>query len=353
MGVDDLRDELREVDRRLVRLAADRVRLSRAIAREKAEAGLPTVDFAQERRVLERARDQALAADLDATVAERLLLPLIETGVAAQEEERLRLRAGGQGRSAVVVGGAGRMGQWFVRFLAAQGHHVTVHDPADGSAEGPIPDTDLVLVATPPRVVDRLYRAWAEAPPSGVIVDVASIKTPLRGGLRALQAAGGRVASLHPLFGPATRVLRDLDVVVCDTGDAGAQAEAEALFEATTVRLVHVPLDEHDRWMADVLALAHAAVLAFAAALPDGPLPVRSQTLGRLSDLAWDVVHESPDVYYEIQAHNPYARHAVTRLRRCLDHLEKTVLGRDPAGFSALMADGRDHLRAQRREEGP
>jgi len=89
--------------------------------------------------------------------------------------------------------------------------------------------------------------------------------------------------------------------------------EIERLFAPTTARLVRVPLEDHDRIMADLLSLAHAAAIAFALALPAAPPPVRSTTFRALEDLAAVVVRESPDVYYEIQASNPHSAAALDR----------------------------------------
>ena len=60
---------------------------------------------------------------------------------------------------------------------------------------------DLVLCCTPPAATAQLYMAWAARPPRGVIVDIASIKTPLVPAIRTLQAAGARVASMPSITG--------------------------------------------------------------------------------------------------------------------------------------------------------
>jgi prephenate dehydrogenase len=175
------------------------------------------------------------------------------------------------------------------------------------------------------------------------VADIASIKTPLIGAITRLRAAGARVASLHPMFGPATVLLRDADVVVCDTGDADALRAVEALFAPTTARLVRLPLDAHDRVMADLLALAHAAAIGFAAALPDADHPVRSTTFQALERIAADAVAESPAVYFEIQAANPHAAAAVDRLRGVLARFADAVARGDTAAFAALMDEGKRH----------
>jgi chorismate mutase/prephenate dehydrogenase len=341
----DLRRRLGEIDAALLALAAERIRLGRALGDAKRRDGLPTVDYAQERVVLDRARATARQVGLAEPVAEDLVAGLIHASVTAQEADRMRAAAVGTGRRAAVIGGAGRMGTWFVEFLAALGYGTTVVDPAvvepdDARATAAPADADLVLCATPPGATARLYDEWCAAPPAGVVCDIASIKTPVIGPIARLQAAGARVASIHPMFGPSVRLLRDADVVVCDTGDDAARGAVEALFAPTTARLVRLPLAEHDRVMADLLALAHATAIGFAAALPATDHPVRSTTFQALERIAAGVVRESPAVYYEIQAANPHAAAALTRLRSALDRLADLVQRQDGPGFAALMAEG-------------
>jgi chorismate mutase/prephenate dehydrogenase len=272
---------------------------------------------------------------------------LIRASVSAQDEDTLRLRAVGAGKTAVVVGGAGRMGRWVMRFLASQGYDVHALDPAappDESARARelLPRADLVVCSAPPATIGALYREWTGAPPSGVVVDLASIKSPLVEPIRALRAAGARVASMHPMFGPSISLLRDADVVICDTGDADATAAVENLFRPTTARLVHVGLDEHDRIMADVLSLAHATAIAFALALPPADHPVRSTTYQRLESLSAQLVRESPDVYYEIQARNPHSSRALAALREAIDRIVAAAAAPTSDEFRALF------LQAQR-----
>jgi chorismate mutase/prephenate dehydrogenase len=348
--LDDLRDRIRRIDLDLVAHAAERVALARQAGEIKRARRLPTVDYAQERGVMERARKAAAGAGLDPAVAEDLFARLIRASVTAQDEDSLRVAGLGAGRSAVVVGGAGRMGRWLCRFLSAQGYTTGALDPAVGDdanaqARAALDSADLVVCSTPPTVIAALYEEWRAHPPAGVGVDIASIKTPIVEPIRALQRAGGRVASIHPMFGPGVVLLRDADVVVCDTGDPAATSEIERLFEPTTARLVRLPLAEHDRVMADLLALAHAAAIAFALALPEEDHPVRSTTFQALESLAGAVVRESPEVYYEIQAMNPHAGEALERLTAALDRIVATVGARDAPAFRALFAEGRARTR--------
>ena len=344
-SLEHLRERIRRLDQELLARAAERVELARQVGELKRRQRLPTVDYAQERTVLERARSAASERGLDPRVAEELVAGLIRASVTAQDEDSLRVAALGAGQHAVVVGGAGRMGRWFSSFLSAQGYTTSILDPAappeeNAGARRDLETADLIICSTPPAATAALYDQWTANPPAGVVVDIASIKTPLVEPIRKLQRAGGRVASIHPLFGPAIVLLRDADVIVCDTGDAEATAVVEKLFEPTTARIVHLPLADHDRIMADLLSLAHATAIAFALALPETEHPVRSTTFKALEQLAANVVRESPAVYYEIQAMNPHSKLALERLRAALERIVRAVSARDPEGFRELLKEG-------------
>jgi chorismate mutase/prephenate dehydrogenase len=344
--LDTLRQQIQDTDRELLALAARRITLARQVGEEKRRTDLPVVDYAQERVVLERARAAADATGLDRQVAETILTALIRGAVSAQDRDRVRRSSVGVGKTAVIVGGEGRMGRWFIRFLADQGFATGSLDVRGSEEENDwarqaLPTADLVVNATPPGTTALLYDSWVANPPAGVIADISSIKTPLIAPIRRLQDAGARVASLHPMFGPSVVLLRECDVVICDTGDAEATAVVEQLFSLTTARLLHLPLDEHDRHMADVLTLAHATVIAFALALPEVPVPVRSTTLGALQTLSSALMRESPDVYYEIQALNPNSASALDRLAAAIGRVSSAVSSRDAAAFRSLMEDGK------------
>ncbi len=68
-----VREEIGRVDAELVSLLARRVELAREAGRTKRAAGLPLVDPAQEREVLERARALAEAAGLPGAELQALL----------------------------------------------------------------------------------------------------------------------------------------------------------------------------------------------------------------------------------------------------------------------------------------
>jgi chorismate mutase/prephenate dehydrogenase len=157
MKLETLREQLNALDRELLDLAARRQALATEIARVKGESGLPTRDFGREREVLMRARAHATELGLPPGLADALLRPLIHASLATQEQARVSAQGQGTGQRALVIGGRGKMGRWFVEFLASQGFAVEIADPAGPAAgfayrpewqQGPL-DHDLIVLATP------------------------------------------------------------------------------------------------------------------------------------------------------------------------------------------------------------
>ena len=116
----------------LLALIAERQTLSGQVAEAKRSEGRATRDFRREREVLMQARATAESLGISPALAESVLRLLIRGSLTTQE--RIRVAAGGRGsgRTALVIGGRGKMGRWFSEFLASQGYDVTVADPAGG-----------------------------------------------------------------------------------------------------------------------------------------------------------------------------------------------------------------------------
>jgi chorismate mutase/prephenate dehydrogenase len=211
-------------------------------------------------------------------------------------------------------------------------------------------EQDFIVVATPLGNTDTVLRELAMRRPRGVIFDVGSLKSPLRGGLMALKSHGCRVTSVHPMFGPDTELLSGRHVIFVDLGHEEALGKARELFAPTMVEQVVMTLDEHDRLIAYVLGLSHALNIAFFTALADSgeaaPRLARlsSTTFDAQLDVATRVAQESPQLYFEIQALNDYGAESLEALAKAVEMLRRSVLSRDAAGFTALMERGREYL---------
>jgi chorismate mutase len=88
MNLDELREEIREIDRDLVELIAQRTYVAETIAAVKEEKGLPTTDEQQEQAVMDRAGENAEQFDVDANLVKAIFRLLIELNKVEQRSSR-------------------------------------------------------------------------------------------------------------------------------------------------------------------------------------------------------------------------------------------------------------------------
>ena len=357
-SLENLRAELAALDGHLLETVARRRDLVSQIGRVKEEQGIATRDYGQEKVVLQRARERARAVGIDEEVAENLMVQLIRSSLKVQERQRVAAEGEGEGQTALVIGGAGKIGGWFVTFLANQGYRVDIADPA-GPVEGyewsadwtqNALGQDVIVVAAPLGHTSQILQALAERKPSGIVFDVGSLKTPLRKGLEALHEAGVQVTSVHPMFGPDTELLSGKHVLFVDVGVPQATAKARALFDSTMAVQMEMTLDDHDRLIAYILGLSHAVNIAFFTALAesaeDAPrlATLSSSTFQSQLEVAARVASENPHLYYEIQALNEFGEESLTALTKAVESLTTAVRNGDEEAFVALMNQGAGYL---------
>ena len=357
MTLEQLRKKLSAVDRQLVALIAERQEIVGEIGKSKLDTGAGTRDYAREKDVLDMGREQAGRLGVDPDLVESILQQLIRTSLESQERDRVIAEGKGDGRRALVIGGAGKMGRWFVDFFVSQGFATTVADPAVEDAAGQYKnwtdagvDFDVIVVAAPLAVSGRILAQLAVLKPGGLVFDIGSLKSPLIDGLRELRSSGCRVTSLHPMYGPDTRLLSGRHLIFCDVGDSDATAAAKELFASTMVEQFDMGLEDHDRLIAYVLGLSHALNIAFFTALSESG--EAAPQLARLSSTTFAaqllvsaaVARDNPHLYFEIQNLNRFGLGPLDALCDAVVRIRETVAGGDEQAFVDLMQKGRDYL---------
>ncbi len=357
MSLEKLRKKLSDIDRQIVDLIAGRHQVVGEIGRSKRAGGAATRDYAREKEVLDRGRTQAEALGIDPELAETVLRQLIRSSLQSQERDRVIAEGKGDGRRALVIGGAGKMGAWFADFFASQGFATTVADPAVDDGPGQYRnwtdagvDFDVIAVAAPLAVSGRILAQLAVLKPRGLVFDIGSLKSPLIDGLRELEQAGCQVASIHPMYGPETQLLSGRHLIVCDVGCSPATAAVKELFDATMVEQIDMSLDDHDRLIAYVLGLSHALNIAFFTALADSG--EAAPKLAKLSSTTFDaqllvseaVAQDNPRLYFEIQNLNRFGLAPLDALTEATEKIRELVASGDEEGFVELMRKGRDYF---------
>ncbi len=357
-----LRAELAELDQRILALVALRQDAATRIGRIKQELGEDARDYAQEKEVMERARQVSRDVGVPEALADELLSLLIRHSLTKQEQQWVEFKGSGDGRSVLVIGGAGRMGRWFARFLDSQGFVIEIADPKASVGEhSSISDwreasleQEIIVVACPIRTAPQILEGLLQRRPAGVILDISSLKSPIRRELFALADAGLKVCSIHPMFGPDTQLLSGRHIIFIKLGVEEASREVRRLFEPTMAELVEMDLEDHDRLIAYVLGLSHALNIAFFTALAESGEAVphlarlSSTTFDAQLDVAARVARENPHLYFEIQSLNEYGGESLSALLYAVERLRSVVRAGDEEEFTVLMGKGLEYLASRR-----
>lgn len=351
--LDQLRQRVARLDREILEKVAERIHTSKAIGDAKRRAELPIRDFRVEASVMQRGRDAAKELGFDPSLAESILESLIEAAVRTQVLTQPG-KASAPRQRILIVGGAGRMGEWLSRFLAGQGHQVESCDPASPC----YPDLtvaaaetwDTVALSVPLAALPEALEQTLQLPGQPLIFDIGSLKSHLVEPLRAAAAAGHRVTSLHPMFAPGTVVLTGRTVLVCDAGNPTATEQACQLFRDTAVSLCPIPLEQHDHAMGALLGLSHAINLLFGQTLRRLGLsfqqlgPIASTTFAKQARTAAEVSAENAELYHQIQHLNQCTPEVYAALQESLTAWRNAALAAEPGPFLNLMEECRQYF---------
>ena len=259
-----------------------------------------------------------------------------------------------------IVGSAGAYGVWLRRFFAQRmGLRVLGHAPADPQSDSPeclLDRADVLVFAAPIRHTPRLiadYVARSDGRERGRLwLDITSLKQEP---VAAMMASQAEVVGLHPMTAPLkTPTLKGRVVVVCEERLDAWRPWLQRLLEALQGEYVRTTPAHHDRVMALVQAMVHAAHLGQAGVLrsfagelggPGALMPYRSIAFEMDTAVIARILSLNPDIYEDIQFGNPHAGEALARLAGEIARLQALVA----RGDEAARAEFREHFLAANR----
>lgn len=260
-----------------------------------------------------------------------------------------------------LVGSDGAYGRWLRRFFEQRmGLEVLGHDPADPASDPPerlLEQARVLVFATPIRQTSDLiaeYVARSGGRERGRLwLDITSLK---QAPVDAMLASQAEVVGLHPMTAPLkTPTLKGRVVVVCEQRLDAWRPWLQTLLDALQGEYVRTTPDHHDRVMALVQAMVHAAHLgqagvlrSFAAELGQPPALMPYRSIGFEMDTAViaRILSLNPEIYEDIQFGNPYTAEVLARLGGEIGRLQALV----EQGDDAARAEFREHYLAANRQ---
>ncbi|WP_338893206.1 prephenate dehydrogenase dimerization domain-containing protein [Rhodococcus sovatensis] len=255
----------------------------------------------------------------------------------------------------IVIGGCGAVGSLLVGLLADDGLSVLTVDPSsesdtadrvsgdiralDEDLAHTVKEAQVVVLAVPEFVA--LSTDLSLFGEDALVVETLSVKSGFAA-VASTAPAGLQILGINPMFAPSLGM--DGRPVAAVAHRAGARVD-DFLHRIGTWggRVVSVDVDQHDRVAAATQALTHAAVLAFGSALASldvdpalveavAPPPARTALalLARISG-------GEPEVYWDVQAGNPYAESARHALATALADLDSAVTSGEESNFTRYL----------------
>jgi prephenate dehydrogenase len=277
-------------------------------------------------------------------------------------------------KNALILGGLGQVGMLLSRSLRDSGVSITLVDarprtPNDTEAmaflrcdvdtfepalNAAIAASDCVCVCLPEKITLRIAARLVEIMPAGGLwMDTLSVKSGIMHALR--QYAGHvQLLSINPMFAPAMGWAGNT-VAVVEMCAGPKSAFLKQLLATWGARLEAVSAEEHDRLTAAIQVATHAAVLSFGAALLnldfdlEGALRLSSPPHRLLLTLLHRMTTQSPEVYWDIQAHHPLASRVRQELMSALERIHEDAEKKDASRFVEILSQLRALL--ETREE--
>lgn len=275
-----LREEIDQVDRELLQLFAKRLQLVAKVGEVKHRHGLPIYAPEREADMLAARRLDAEKIGVPADLVEDVLRRVMRESYVSENNVGFKT-VNPQIRKIVIVGGKGKLGGLFARYLQASGYFVDALGSRDWErAEQILQGADVVIVCVPiAKTLETIARLQPYLTENMLLSDLTSVKRqPLQ---KMLEVHQGAVVGLHPMFGPDIASMAKQVVVRCDGRYPERYEWLLTQIQIWGAKVYQTDASEHDHNMTYIQALRHFAT--FANGLHLSKQPVRLSTLLALS----------------------------------------------------------------------
>ncbi|MBS7615366.1 prephenate dehydrogenase/arogenate dehydrogenase family protein [Candidatus Bathyarchaeota archaeon] len=262
-----------------------------------------------------------------------------------------------------IIGGAGRMGRWFINYFLKGGHDITISDKRSEEAKAisqsvnvrlarnnieAVKDAEIIIVSTPINVTPKVLREISEKiPKSATVMEISSLKSQVMFELRKIAKSGIKTLSIHPLFGPGTTEAFEERVALVPVLNADYELRlAKTIFPKT--QLVVVDVEEHDRAMALTLSLPHFMNIVFASVVGQEDINALKKLGGPTFTiqlaLSEGVMSENPLLYSSIQIDNKFTTQMLERFISNANTLKQHITEKKSEGFLQFFSNTRTLL---------
>ncbi|HHE76508.1 MAG TPA: prephenate dehydrogenase/arogenate dehydrogenase family protein [Candidatus Parcubacteria bacterium] len=208
-----------------------------------------------------------------------------------------------------IIGGKGKMGNWFKMFFEKEGLKVLVSDKKTKlSSVQLVKESDIIIVSVPIKetigVIKKIRRFVSR---DALLTDLTSLKSEP---VREMRKADCGVLGMHPLFGPLVQEIKSQKIVFCDARHNKWVDFLRNIFERNGGEIIEISPEDHDKQMAVIQALTHFSNISLARTIFSRKINLLDSLLTpvfRLQSLIIGrVLSQNPKLYADIEIENPY-----------------------------------------------
>jgi len=222
-----------------------------------------------------------------------------------------------------IIGGSGKMGQWFAGFLSKEGKQAVISgrnedklleagqqlgvEVASNNVEA-VKSADAVILSVPLESFEEVVEQISpHVKPGQIVVDITSTKIlPVAMMQKHLKKAS--ILGVHPLFGPGAKSISNQNFILTPTSEEeSALAEKiRGYLEARGASVNMMTPREHDEKMTIILGLSHFIALVSADTLLSSGKMEQTEAFGGITykvllTLVESVISEDPALYASLQ----------------------------------------------------
>ncbi|URJ27416.1 bifunctional chorismate mutase/prephenate dehydrogenase [Candidatus Blochmanniella camponoti] len=250
-----LRNSIDKIDQNLLKLLSKRLSLVSEVGEIKSRYGLFIYSPDREEMLVACRRREALELGISPDLVEDILRRIISESYYNENEKGFKTLHPNLG-PVVIIGGKGRMGQFFFKMLTLSGYKVRILDKNDWAhAKSMLTDAGMVVISVPIHSVTDVVGKLSYLPSNCIIVDLSSVK---KISLNAILAThSGPVLGLHPMFNPDHGSMVKQVVIYCEGRYPESYQWLLEQIQLWGARLHVCNTTEHDQYMSIMQGLCH------------------------------------------------------------------------------------------------
>ena len=343
----ELRAQIDLLDEELLQLLAKRLDVVHKIGEVKQQHGLPIYVPQRESEMLQKKREAATKLGLSPNLIEDILRRIMRESYVSENQFGFKTM-NPQIRKIVIVGGRGKLGSLFGRYLTGSGYNVVSLEQNDWPQAAKIlQDADVVIVSVP---IANTLEVIAQLKPylteNMLLADLTSVKrAPLE---KMLEVHHGAVVGLHPMFGPDVASMAKQIIACCDGRFSERYQWLLQQIQMWGVKIYHVDATEHDHHMTYIQALRHFSTFVYGLYLSQQPVDLDkllalSSPIYRLElAMVGRLFAQDAALYADIIADKPENLAVIEHLKNSYETGFAFFKNKDKAGFIAQFNQIRD-----------